>query len=130
MKNQYVCHSGVKGMKWGVRKEYDKNQMAKDTRLLNNGFYNYISPIPADKLKPAGKKLMICEIGIFFFIIELIADYRRSYRCKMNPDLMPDTFCYGDIEQPVTGVKLPFFPAGFGTLRPSLAPFVGQSDHS
>ena len=24
----------------------------------------------------AGKKLMICEIGIFFFIIELIADYR------------------------------------------------------
>lgn len=43
MKNDYICHSGVKGMKWGVRKEYDKNQMAKDTRLLNNGFYNYRS---------------------------------------------------------------------------------------
>ena len=24
MKNQYVCHSGVKGMKWGVRKKTNK----------------------------------------------------------------------------------------------------------
>ena len=40
MKNQYVCHAGVKGMKWGVRKEYDKNQMVKDTRLLSNGLYS------------------------------------------------------------------------------------------
>ena len=40
MKNQYVCHSGVKGMKWGVRKEYDKNQMVKDTRFLSNGLYS------------------------------------------------------------------------------------------
>ena len=43
MKNQYVLHSGVKGMKWGVRKEYDKNQMVKDTRRLNKAFYNYHS---------------------------------------------------------------------------------------
>ena len=40
MKNDYICHSGVKGMKWGVRKEYDKNQMVKDTRLLSNGVYS------------------------------------------------------------------------------------------
>ena len=43
MKNDYICHSGVKGMKWGVRKEYDKNQMAEDTRRLNKAFYNYHS---------------------------------------------------------------------------------------
>ena len=24
MQNQYVCHSGVKGMKWGVRKKTNK----------------------------------------------------------------------------------------------------------
>lgn len=30
MKNQYVCHSGVKGMKWGVRKKNARNENYTD----------------------------------------------------------------------------------------------------
>ena len=56
MKNQYILHSGVKGMKWGVRKEYDKNQMAKDTRLLSNRGY---MPLPAKRLAKKTQKRMI-----------------------------------------------------------------------
>lgn len=36
MKNQYVCHSGVKGMKWGIRKKnpnYDTNQRKRDSEI-------------------------------------------------------------------------------------------------
>ena len=56
MKNQYICHSGVKGMKWGVRKEYDKNQMAKDTRLLRNRGY---MPLSAKRLAKKTQKRMV-----------------------------------------------------------------------
>ena len=33
MKNQYVCHAGVKGMKWGVRKKQEK--VGTSSRLLS-----------------------------------------------------------------------------------------------
>ena len=39
MKDQYVCHSGVKGMKWGVRKKTNKNPSTKDkANTKDNGY--------------------------------------------------------------------------------------------
>lgn len=46
MKNQYVCHAGVKGMKWGVRKKQDPYSNPRQKKSM--------SPEAKRKLKIAG----------------------------------------------------------------------------
>ena len=65
MQNQYVCHSGVKGMKWGVRKKTNKKKNSSTKDKVNTKDKGYTTNILLGAVGGLGVGLLLSRYSSY-----------------------------------------------------------------